>query len=185
MCQFQSADRDQVKIKSTDMPYLIDGHNLIPKIRGLSLKDIDDENQLIELLQDFCRLTRKKVEVFFDNAPHGQAATRNYGVVRAHYIRRGTTADQAIQERLQKLKRNAHNWTVVSSDNAVRASARFAGARNLTSEEFSDQLLNASYDYPQSDDDAPGHIVDEEEISEWMTLFNNRDDSQDHEAGTG
>ena len=31
------------------MPYLIDGHNLIPKM-GLKLADLDDEMQLIELL---------------------------------------------------------------------------------------------------------------------------------------
>ena len=38
------------------MPYLIDGHNLIPKVAGLSLKAVDDEMQLIELLQEFCRI---------------------------------------------------------------------------------------------------------------------------------
>ena len=37
------------------MPYLIDGHNLIPKVRGLSLQSMDDEMELVELLQEFCR----------------------------------------------------------------------------------------------------------------------------------
>ncbi|MBP1702274.1 MAG: hypothetical protein H6Q38_1381, partial [Chloroflexi bacterium] len=41
------------------MPYIVDGHNLIPKIPGLSLRAIDDEMQLIELLQEFCRVQRK------------------------------------------------------------------------------------------------------------------------------
>ena len=27
------------------MPYIIDGHNLIPKVSGLSLGDMDDEQQ--------------------------------------------------------------------------------------------------------------------------------------------
>ena len=37
------------------MPYLIDGHNLIPKL-GLRLDLPDDEMQLIGILQEFCRL---------------------------------------------------------------------------------------------------------------------------------
>ena len=59
------------------MPYIIDGHNLIPRIPDLSLQDIDDEMQLVEMLQDFCRISRKKVEVYFDNAPPGQLRCKN------------------------------------------------------------------------------------------------------------
>lgn len=44
------------------MPYLIDGHNLIPKI-GLRLSEPDDELELIRLLQDFARLRRQPIEV--------------------------------------------------------------------------------------------------------------------------
>jgi hypothetical protein len=44
------------------MPYLIDGHNLIPKIPGMNLGDVDDETQLIEMLQEFCRRRRKQVK---------------------------------------------------------------------------------------------------------------------------
>ena len=43
------------------MPYLIDGHNLIPKL-GLRLDSLDDEEQLIPRLQEFCRLRRAQVE---------------------------------------------------------------------------------------------------------------------------
>jgi len=79
------------------MPYLIDGHNLIPKIAGLSLQDIDDETRLVEMLQDYCRRRGKKgVEVFFDNAPPGQPSKRVYGTVTAHFVRTGRTADAAI-----------------------------------------------------------------------------------------
>ena len=33
------------------MPTIIDGHNLIPKVRGLSLQRLDDELELIQKLQ--------------------------------------------------------------------------------------------------------------------------------------
>ena len=49
------------------MAYMIDGHNLIPKL-GLRLDSLDDEEQLLALLQEFCRLRRAQVEVYFDGA---------------------------------------------------------------------------------------------------------------------
>ena len=98
------------------MPYLIDGHNLIPKIPGMNLGDIDDEIQLVKKLQEFCRQRRKKVEVFFDSAPPGGIRTQKFGRVTAFFITQGSTADTAIRSRLQKLGRAAKNWTVVTSD---------------------------------------------------------------------
>ena len=85
----------------TDMPYLVDGHNLIPKV-GLRLDSIDDEMELVAILQEFSRLHRKQVEVYFDGAPAGQAGTRSLGTVKAHFVRAGTTADTAIARRLKK-----------------------------------------------------------------------------------
>ena len=71
------------------MPYIIDGHNLIPKIPGLSLQEMDDEQHLLEMLQEFCRRQRKQVEVFFDNAPPGGVRARNLGLVTARFVRQG------------------------------------------------------------------------------------------------
>ena len=65
------------------MPYLIDGHNLIPKL-GLRLDACDDELALVTRLQEFCRLRRAQVEVYFDGAPPGQPASRKFGAVTAH-----------------------------------------------------------------------------------------------------
>src|SRR5919106_2128085 len=117
------------------MPYLIDGHNLIPKL-GLRLDSIDDEMELITVLQEFCRLERKQVEVFFDGAPTSQAGTRKRGTVTAHFVRLGATADNAIRIRLKKLGKDAKNWTVVSSDRQVQAEAHAAQADVLSSETF-------------------------------------------------
>jgi len=91
------------------MPYLIDGHNLVPKL-GLSLKSLDDEMQLIARLQEFCRLRRTAVEVYFDSAPPGFPPGRRVGLVSAHFVRQGSSADAAIENRLQKMKKSARNW---------------------------------------------------------------------------
>jgi predicted RNA-binding protein with PIN domain len=152
------------------MPYIIDGHNLIPKVSGLSLRDMDDEQQLVNLLQEFCRITQKQVEVYFDNAPAGSSGARTFGCVVARFVRQGRTADQAIQEKLRRLGGEAHNWTVVSSDREVRASARSARAKIMRVEEFSQRLneITASGS-PDLAEHETG--LSSEDVDEWMELF--------------
>lgn len=153
------------------MAYIIDGHNLIPKVPGLSLEAADDEEQLILLLQEFCRRTQKKVEVYFDNAPPGQSRARNYGIVTARFVRAGSTADEAIRSRLVRMGRSARNWTVVSSDHEVQTSAQSARARSITSEEFAAQLVQS---LSNSTSDSPNdreYPLSPEEVEDWIELF--------------
>lgn len=153
------------------MPYLIDGHNLIPKIRGLSLGAEDDEMQLIQLLQEFCRLSRKQVEVHFDNAPQGQPRARTYGTILARFARSGQTADQTIRDQLVRLGKAARNWTVVSSDHQVQASARAARAQPLSSEAFAG-LLEETLQGGDGSGRASGDAdLSSEEIDDWLDLF--------------
>ncbi|MEN8171634.1 MAG: NYN domain-containing protein [Chloroflexota bacterium] len=154
------------------MPYIIDGHNLIPKIRSLSLKDIDDEIQLIEHLRSFLRGSSKKIEVYFDNAPPGSARVQNHGRVTAHFVRQGRTADDAIRARLTALGRSAQTWTVVSSDREVLAAAREARAKVLRSEAFAKQLSLTSTD--QKDDQNTEPQLSAQEVDEWLRLFDQR-----------
>jgi len=153
------------------MSYLVDGHNLIPKIPGMSLQAIDDEIELIQVLQEFCRSQRKRVEVFFDNAPPGQPAERRYGMVRAVFVRQGKTADQAIRDRLKQLGRSAANWTVVSSDQAVQSAARRARARVLSSEAFANLLRPVYPPVQRGETPRPEVALSPEEVDEWLRLF--------------
>ncbi|KAA0274875.1 MAG: hypothetical protein EDM79_08095, partial [Chloroflexi bacterium] len=121
------------------MPYLIDGHNLIPKL-GLRLDEPDDELELVRLLQDFARITRHPVEVYFDGAPAGQAGMRKIGMIKAHFVRLGQTADTAIRKRLESMGKSARNWSVVSSDREVQAIVKANKAVTIRSEEFVDRL---------------------------------------------
>jgi hypothetical protein len=135
------------------------------------LDAIDDEQQLVALLQEFCRLSRKQVEVYFDNAAPGQAGMRKAGLVAVHFVRSGRTADDAIQERLVKMKRSAKNWSVVSSDQRVQAAARQAGAQALSAEAFAAQLraaLSASILDHKPSGDQP---LSSAEVDEWLKLF--------------
>src|SRR4030067_2483198 len=104
------------------MPYLIDGNNLSPK-PGVHRDSGDDEMELTAILQEFCRLERKQVEVFFDGAPTPHAGTRKLGAVTAHFVRLGATADNATRGRGKSVGNSARNWTVVSSDRQGHAHA--------------------------------------------------------------
>lgn len=153
------------------MPYLIDGHNLIPKIASLSLSAPDDEMELVKMLQEFCQRRQRSVEVYFDNAPPGQATARSFGAVTARFVRQGSTADSAIHTRLQRLGGSARNWTVVSSDHRVQASARGARAQVLPSEQFA-SLLNATLS-PSTDSPAARSqsVLSDDELKDWLALF--------------
>jgi predicted RNA-binding protein with PIN domain len=149
------------------MPYLIDGHNLIPKL-GLRLDSMDDEMELAAILQEFCRLERKQVEVYFDGAPTPHAGTRKLGTVTAHFVPLGTTADEAIRRRLRKMGKNAKNWIVVSSDRQVQADARTLKAEVISSDAFAKQLKQARASAPKPADDRK---LSQQEVDDWLKLF--------------
>ena len=146
---------------------MIDGHNLIPKL-GLRLESIDDELELVTFLQEFSRLERKQVEVYFDGAPPGQAGTRKLGNVTAHFVTQTTTADNAIRKRLNKMGKSAKNWTVVSSDRQIQADARAVRADILSSEEFA-KILKRVMNSPRVSKSE--RVLSESEVDEWMRLF--------------
>jgi len=154
------------------MPYLIDGHNLIPKA-GLRLDSPDDEMELVAILREFARLNRREVEVYFDGAPIGQAGTRKLGTVRAHFVKLGQTADNAIRARLNKMGRDAKNWTVVSSDHEVQSAARVVRAQYITSEEFVKMLKAAINSAPKASTD--NKKISSQEVDDWLRIFRDKE----------
>lgn len=154
------------------MTYIIDGHNLIPKIPGINLSDTDDENKLIHILQQFCRLRRTKAIVYFDQAPPGMSGGKNFGSVRANYIRQGRTADDAIMEKLRNMGRRARNVTVISSDRQVQQAARAVHAKVMSSEDFAAKWESLISEDPTLDPRV--QPLSEEELAEWEALFKER-----------
>ncbi len=147
------------------MPYLIDGHNLIPKL-GLRLDSLNDESELVAILQEFCRLERRQAEVYFDGAPLSR--TLKLGAVTAAFISRTTTADNAIRSRVRKLGKAAKNWTVVSSDREVQSNARAMQAEVISSDEFAKtikQIMNS----PRGTKGE--RVVSKEEVEEGLRMF--------------
>lgn len=153
------------------MPYLIDGHNLIPKV-GLRLDSFDDEEGLIRILQEFARLSRREVEVYFDGAPIGHAGARKYGTVKAHFVRAGQTADAAIRTRLNQMGKAAKNWTVVSSDHEVQGAARVNQAEFISSDAFVKEMRAAMSSAPKPV--AEDRKLSAQEVNEWLEIFRDK-----------
>jgi uncharacterized protein len=155
------------------MHYIIDGHNLIPHVRGLSLSAMDDEKALIEMLQVFCRVRRQKVEVYFDRAAPGQAGARRFGTITAHFTPVGMTADDAIIQRLHAMKGNAPNISVVTSDHRIQRETQSCHARLVPSPIFAGEL-QAALQEDQKRASAQGEPLNAAQIDEWLKLFSNK-----------
>lgn len=158
------------------MQYLIDGHNLIPHFRGLSLSDPDDEEALLELLSRFQRVQRASITVFFDGAPLGKHGTRRYGMINAVFVPANETADQAIAEALARNKAAAKNIVLVSSDRQVQAAGRERHATVMQSSKFARQVLDAI----ELSDAQSGEInvSSADEIEEWLRIFSDQKDNK-------
>jgi predicted RNA-binding protein with PIN domain len=135
-------DRIAPKESKEDMPFIIDGHNLIPHIHGLSLTQIDDEFALINILDSYFKTERKKAVVYFDKAAPLGEQNLHRGFLSVHFTRPPMDADNAILNAVRTLGRSASNYTIVSSDQKVKDNARKMGAQVLSSAEFAKKLKN-------------------------------------------
>ncbi|MHC1739569.1 MAG: NYN domain-containing protein [Anaerolineaceae bacterium] len=153
------------------MILVIDGHNLIPKIPGLNLQDLDDEPKLIRLVQEYCRHKRASADLFFDGALPGFDSGIKGGLVHIHSIRKGKTADEAIIQFLDQKGKSAHNYTLVSSDHHVQVQARSLGAAVLSSDQFARDLIET---LRRSEENPSGESkpLSSSEIDEWLEIFN-------------
>jgi predicted RNA-binding protein with PIN domain len=155
---------------------IIDGHNLIPKIHGLHLKDEDDEARLIDLLQEYCRLARRQAELYFDGSPEPQKSNRKNGLVHVHYIKLGYSADDAIIQFVRNLGSDKDNWTVISSDHRIQNAVLASGCKVMGSDAFA-RLISTTLSSEiaiQQKRDKPPSVG---EIDEWLKLFDQENNS--------
>ncbi len=155
------------------MPYLIDGHNLIGQLPGITLQDPDDELRLVERLRGVMGRKRARCTVVFDaglpGGPSRELSTPSVQVVFAHS---GTTADRIILERIRNA-RDATRWIVVTNDQAIASQARRRGMRVMWSGVFAREM---SAPAPIPDDENPNPHVTPDELDEWLALFGGEPD---------
>src|SRR3989337_1150791 len=126
------------------MPYLIDGHKLIGRMPGISLADPEDEALLLARLRTFCTREKTTATVYFDGAVIATMKEPARAGVTPRFVAPPQTADTAIRRHLERLGRQAPNWTVVTSDAAVAEAARRSRAPVASSEAFARRLTNAA-----------------------------------------
>jgi len=151
------------------MPYLIDGHNLIGRMPGISLGDPDDEARLLARLQTFCAREKTTATVYFDGAVIATMKEPARAGVTPRFVAPPQTADMAIRRHLERLGRQAPNWTVVTSDAEVAEAARRSRARVESSEAFARRLTNSAS--PPSGEDKPQDPPTPEEVALWEAAF--------------
>jgi uncharacterized protein len=158
------------------MPLLIDGHNLIGQIPGLSLADPDDEGDLVMLLRRYTTARRgRKVVVVFDHGVYGHPQTLDGYGISCYFARSPQDADAQLIKRMRALKR-PRDWAVVTSDRKVARAAEEYSVRVINAHTFARQLLA-----PTQPAAAPAEQRDlrpsEAEIAEWLRLFGEAPDS--------
>src|SRR5947209_1052889 len=126
------------------MHLLVDGHNLIGQIPGVSLADADDEAQLVMLLRGYATHKRgRQVVVVFDHGVYGHPQGLNgYGVT-CHFAMSPQDADTQLIKRIRALRRPG-DWALVSSDRQVARVATERGVRVISAREFAAQLVAPS-----------------------------------------
>lgn len=155
---------------------IIDGHNLVPKIPGLHLKDEDDEARLIEVVQEYCRLARRQAELYFDGSPEPRLSGRKNGLVHVHYIKLGYSADDAIIQFVRDLGSDKDNYTVVSSDHRIQNAALAAGCKMMSSDAFS-RVMSTTFSSETAVQQRREKPPSSGEVDEWLDLFDQNKNS--------
>ena len=162
------------------MEYYIDGHNLIPKVNGIRLSDDNDEQELLERLQEYARLTRRKCTVFFDKAPDSKTRDTTYGTLHVVHVTHLIKADEEIIARVNRLGKNcAKDVTVVSSDQHVQWQSHMAGALTMPSDKFAAEMNRTFSSGPavRKIRKQEMHIepkLSRKEVDEWLEIFKNK-----------
>ncbi len=136
---------------------IIDGYNLIRQSAELSRLDRRDlelgREALIDRLAEYRRVRGHAVTVVFDagNGIHQGRQKAFVKGIRIVYSGRGELADTVIKQMAARERQRA---TVVSSDNEVAAHCRACGCATLTSPEFEERLMLATFGKEEGDDSA-------------------------------
>jgi predicted RNA-binding protein with PIN domain len=152
------------------MHLLVDGHNLIGQVPGLSLADADDEARLVLLLRGYATRKRgRQVVVVFDRGVYGHPQQLDGYGVSCHFAKSPQDADAHLIRRLRALRR-PREWALVSSDRQVARVAEECGVRVIGAREFAAQL-HAPAAAPRPTAEKPEARLSPAEVEDWLRIF--------------
>jgi uncharacterized protein len=153
------------------MPYLIDGHNVIGQMPGLSLEDPDDEAKLILIVRRWCSQERRKVTLIFDGGlPGGKSSLSSSDVSVVFASDRHTTGDDLLLNRIRDEK-NPNGLIVVTSDQRIVKAAKLRRMTVLSSQEFGQTLAKVGQAQAKAAKETAPNAA---EIAEWEKLFSKK-----------
>ena len=166
---------------------IVDGYNLINcrSFPGDANRDLEAQrDHLVRLLHSYGAASDQQILLVFDNAVM-QHSHRQQGVVRIIFSRPGQEADDVIR-RMVREEKHPDSLTVVTSDRAIRFSARDHGITSLGSDEFCTIMRSLPGRFSESPKDGmaekyEGNISDTE-VNYWLDMFS--DDPDDPDASS-
>ena len=145
--------------------YIIDGNNLIGKIRSLGNLQKKDKQASREKLAHLVEryFSNKKVEVIlnFDGFANQKISVSKIKLVYSDKI----SADEKIKKQIEA-ESNKRNVVVISSDNNVREFAQVCGCEIISSEDFGKEITKS-----QNADDEDSRIKAMDDINTFKKLF--------------
>ena len=159
------------------MNLLIDGHNLIGQVPGISLQDEDDEAQLVMLLRRYATAKRtRSVVVVFDHGVYGHPQRLDGYNVTCYFARSPQDADTQIIRRISTITRPS-DWRVVTSDRQVARAASDRGIKVIGSADFARELTAPPKRRSPPAGEKPRDVrLSPREVDEWLKLFGEEDD---------
>ncbi len=154
------------------MPFLVDGHNLIGQMKGLSLSDPHDEEKLTAILHALAERLHKRITVVFDPNPfdttppigHGRS---QHGALTVIYAQPGHQADDIIRTLVGEV-RDKQGLTVITSDAAVADFTRRCGVRVQSSRDFI-RWMDGLNSRGRQENTKP--LSDTREVVNWADVF--------------
>jgi len=157
------------------MAYLIDGNNLMGQDDPYFKLDLNNRSRLISRLLLFQKKTRCRIYLVFDGRPPlEEPIIRLNPKFTVLFPEPGQSADQLIAGLLD-WKKDRRYFTVVSSDRGVREVARARGARNLTSQDFLQELKQTLKIFKKERElEKEEEHTSPLEVSLWSDIFSKR-----------
>ncbi len=150
------------------MPYLLDGNNLIGRVRRTARPSAEDRAALVAEIAGRLRQTRARATIFFDGPAGERASSLGSLSVR---VPSGGSADDAIVREVERAAAPGE-MLVVTADRGLASRCRNAGAKVSAPDEFFARFGTGAAAAPGRE--ATGKV----DVDEWLRYFSdegNRD----------
>jgi len=159
---------------------IIDGYNLLRCDAWPVTKERDLEGQrddLIRQLQTYAAKQGDSIVVVFDNSSGAMKQIHHGSLLKIVYSPASKEADEVIQQMIRKAP-SARNIVVVSTDRAIRNTAKDHGAVSMRSESFCNMLLSQETNTSYSTSTEEDKELSAEEVEYWKRLFEEGGDNE-------